>query len=145
MQHEIKKFLLETAYVGNRGHGLNSTIELNQLPTSYLTLGTLLGKNILDPAVVAAGYKEPFPGFAAGWKGGATLAQALRPYPQFGNVSDFNAGAGRTWYDALQTKVERRFGSWQILGFLRLFEELGSVDVSSDLHPEHERPGSGRL
>ena len=33
----------------------------------------------------------------------------------YGNVSDLNAGAGRTWYDALQTKVERRFGSWHIM------------------------------
>src|SRR5205085_2350649 len=81
------------------------------LPVSVLGLGSLLTKNILDPAVVAAGYKEPFPGFAAGWGGGATLAQALRPFPQYGIVLDANAGAGKTWYDALQTKVERRFGS----------------------------------
>jgi hypothetical protein len=127
VQHEIKNFLLEAAYVGNRGHGLNSTIELNQLPTSYLSLGSLLRKNINDPAVVAAGYKEPFPGFAAGWKGGATLAQALRPYPQFGNVSDLNAGAGRTWYDALQAKVERRFGAWQIIGSYVYSKSLGRL------------------
>ena len=126
-EHEIKNFLLEAAYVGNRGHGLNSTIELNQLPTSYLTLGTLLGKNILDPAVVAAGYKEPFPGFAKGWGGGATLAQALRPYPQYGNISDLNAGAGRTWYDALQTKVERRFGSYILLASYVYSKSLGML------------------
>ena len=116
IQHEIKNTLLEVAYVGNRSHGLNSTLELNQLPTSYLSLGTLLGKNILDPQVVALGYKEPFAGFAAGWRGGATLAQALRPYPQYGNVSDLNAGQGKLWYDALQSKVERRFGGWQLIG-----------------------------
>ena len=126
-EHEIKNFLLEAAYVGNRGHGLNSTIELNQLPTSYLPLGTLLGKNILDPAVVAAGYKEPFPGFAKGWGGGATLAQALRPYPQYGNISDLNAGAGRTWYDALQTKVERRFGSYILLASYVYSKSLGML------------------
>jgi hypothetical protein len=115
VQHEVKNFLFEAAYVGNRSHGLNATVELNQLPTSSLQLGTLLGKNILDPAVTAAGYKEPFSGFAKGWGGGATLAQALRPYPQFGNISDYNAGIGKLWYDSLQTKVERRFGAWQIL------------------------------
>jgi hypothetical protein len=115
IQHEVRKFLFETAYVGNRSHGLNATVELNQLPTSYLQLGSLLGKNILDPAVVAAGYKEPFPGFAKGWGGGATLAQSLRPFPQFGTISDYNAGIGRLWYDSLQSKVERRFGGWQFL------------------------------
>lgn len=127
LQHEVKNFLLEAAYAGNRGRGLNSTIELNQLPTSRLSLGSLLGKNILDPAVVAAGYTEPFPGFAAGWRGGGTLAQALRPYPQFGNVSDLNAGAGKTWYDALQTKVERRFGSWQFLASYVYSKSLGQL------------------
>jgi hypothetical protein len=116
VQHEVKNFLLEMAYVGNRARGLNSTVELNQLPTSYLSLGSLLGKNILDPAVTALGYKEPFAGFAKGWGGGATLAQALRPYPQYGGISDLNAGVGKLWYDALQTKVERRFGGWQFLG-----------------------------
>jgi hypothetical protein len=59
---------------------------LNQLPSSYLSLGSLLTQNINSPAVVAAGYKEPFPGFATGWGGGATLAQALRPFPQYGHV-----------------------------------------------------------
>jgi len=116
VQHEYKKFLFETAYVGNRSHGLNATVELNQLPISYLSLGNLLRTNILDPAVVAAGYKEPFPGFAKGWGGGASLAQALRPFPQFGNVSDYNAGIGRMWYDSLQSKIERRFGAWQFIG-----------------------------
>jgi len=116
IQQEVGRFLFEGAYVGNRGHGLASTVFLNQLPTSYLSLGSLLSKNINDPAVVAAGYKEPFPGFAKGWGGGATLAQALRPFPQYGNIYDANAGVGKTWYDALQTKVERRFGSLQLMG-----------------------------
>jgi len=66
--------------------------------------------------VVAAGYKEPFAGFAKAWGGGATLAQALRPFPQYGTVIDVNAGVGRTWYDAMQTKVERRFGDFQVTG-----------------------------
>ncbi len=116
IQHEVKNFLFEAAYDGNRAYRLNSTVYMNQLPTSYLSLGSLLGKNINDPAVAAAGYKEPFAGFAAGWKGGATLAQALRPFPQYGPVVDVNAGVGRMWYDSLQTKVQRKFGDFQIMG-----------------------------
>jgi hypothetical protein len=115
VQREIKQFLIEAAYVGNRGHGLNSTVYMNQLPTSRFSLGSLLGKKITDASVVAAGYTEPFTGFSTGWGGGATLAQALRPYPQFGTVVDVNAGVGKTWYDSLQTKVERKFGSLQLV------------------------------
>ncbi|HZT31630.1 MAG TPA: TonB-dependent receptor [Bryobacteraceae bacterium] len=116
IQHEVHHYLLEAAWVGMRGNGLASTVFLNQLPTSYLSLGPLLAKNINDPAVVAAGFKEPFPGFAAGWKGGATLAQALRPYPQFGTLYDANAGVGKLWYDSLQTSIQHRFGNLTLQG-----------------------------
>lgn len=37
IQHEIKNFLIDVAYQGNRGTRLNSTIDLNQLPTSLLS------------------------------------------------------------------------------------------------------------
>ena len=127
LQHEIKKYLLEAAYVGNRGHGLNSTVYINQLPTTALALGSLLGKNINDPAVVAAGYKEPFAGFATAWGGAATLAQSLRPFPQYGTVIDVNAGVGQTWYDALQTKVERRFGGLQLMASYVWSKSLGQM------------------
>ncbi|HWQ52952.1 MAG TPA: TonB-dependent receptor [Bryobacteraceae bacterium] len=112
LQHEYKNFLFEGAYVGNRGHGLNSSVELNQLPTSYLALGALLQRPISDPQVVALGYKKPYADFADS----QPLAQALRPFPQFTSVVDLNAGVGKTWYDSLQTKIERRFGSWQLMG-----------------------------
>ena len=39
IQHEFKRWLFETAYVGNRGHGLNSTVYMNTLPVSALSLG----------------------------------------------------------------------------------------------------------
>ena len=42
LQREIKKFLVEVDYAGNRGHRLNSTIDLNQVNPSYLFLGSLL-------------------------------------------------------------------------------------------------------
>jgi hypothetical protein len=116
IQREIKRFAVEVAYVGNRGTGLNSSLYINQLNPSYLSLGSLLGKNINDPAVVAAGYKEPFTGFAAGWGGAATLAQALRPFPQYGDVREANSGHGKTWYDSMQAKVERKFGDFQMMG-----------------------------
>ena len=116
LQQEFKGFLFEGSYIGNRANRLNSTIELNQLPVKYLALGSLLGKKITDPAVIAAGYKEPFTGFAAGWAGGATLAQSLRPYPQFGAIYDANAGVGKLWYDSFQAKIERRFSGVQFLG-----------------------------
>src|SRR5262249_33106759 len=111
IQQEVGKFVAEIAYVGNRGRGLNSTVLLNQLPLSRLALGSLLQRRIDDPAVAAAGFTKPYPSFA----NSNTLAQALRPYPQYLDVSERNAGFGRIWYDSLQLKLERRFGDFQLM------------------------------
>lgn len=111
VQQEFAKFLFDIAYVGNRGHGLNSTIDLNQLPVSRLALGTLLQRPVNSPEVIAAGFSKPY----AAFPDNQSLAQSLRPYPQFLGVLDRNSGIGQTWYDSLQTKVERRFGTWQLL------------------------------
>ena len=109
VQREVAKFLIDVAYVGNRGTRLNSTVDLNQVNPSYLYLGPLLSKSITDPAVVAAGLsKLPYPGFTG------TLAQSLREFPQFLNVYSRNTGQGQTWYDSAQFKVERRLGDWQM-------------------------------
>jgi hypothetical protein len=109
IQHEIAKYLIEVAYVGNRGTNLNSTTDLNQLPVSRLALGSLLQQSIDSPAVIAAGFAKPYPNFTG------TLAQSLRPYPQYFNILERNSAVGKTWYDSLQAKVERRFGDFQLL------------------------------
>ncbi|MEO8659197.1 MAG: TonB-dependent receptor [Bryobacteraceae bacterium] len=109
LQHEIKKFLVEVEYAGNRGRRLNSTIDLNQVNPSYLYLGSLLQQTITSPGVVAQGFKKPYPNFPDN----GTLAQSLRPFPQFLNVWSRNSGQGQTWYDAAAIKVQRRFGAWQ--------------------------------
>ena len=121
LQHEIKKFVIDVAYVGNRGRGLNATGLLNQLPVSRLSLGSLLQQRIDSPAVIAAGFTKPYPSFASS----NTLAQALRPYPQYLDISERNSGIGRNWYDSLQTKVERRFGAWQFMGSHTWSKTLG--------------------
>lgn len=109
LQHEVHKFLIEVGYAGNRGRGLNSTIDLNQVNPSFLYLGSTLAQPITSPAVVALGFKKPY----ASFPDNGTLAQALRPYPQFLNVWSRNTGQGQTWYDAATIKVIRRFGDWQ--------------------------------
>lgn len=111
IQQEVGRFVFDVSYVGNRGKGLNSTLLLNQLPTSRLALGSLLQRRIDDPLVIAQGFTKPYPSFP----NSQTLAQALRPYPQYLDLSERNAGYGRSWYDSLQTKVERRFGEWQMM------------------------------
>ncbi|MBI4908781.1 MAG: TonB-dependent receptor [Acidobacteria bacterium] len=109
LQHEIKNLLIDVSYQGNRGRRLNSTIDLNQLPTSFLSLGSTLQARLDSAAAANARIASPFTGFPAN----LSVAQSLRPYPQFLSVSSLFAGWGKSWYDALQLKVERRFGSYQ--------------------------------
>ena len=121
IQHEIKQWLIDVAYQGNRGTRLNSTADLNQLPTSYLQYGSLLGKSITSPEAIAAGFKKPFDSFPSNM----SVAQSLRPYPQYLTVASLIAGFGHSWYDALQAKVERRFGSMQVLANYTWSKSLG--------------------
>ena len=72
---------------------------------------TLLNSPISSPAVIAR-----FPGLAnpsnvyPGFPTSETLAQALRPYPQWFGVPPFlGPPMGDTWYDSLQIKVTKRY------------------------------------
>ncbi len=110
LQHEVRNWLFEVAYVGNRSRGLNSTLYMNQLATSNLALGSTLTTNYAK-----AGYAAPFSTFS-NWGNSGTVAQSLRPFPQYGDIFSANAGVGKGWYDSLQTKVERRFGDVNLMG-----------------------------
>ncbi|MGH9720413.1 MAG: TonB-dependent receptor domain-containing protein, partial [Bryobacteraceae bacterium] len=120
VQHEIKNFLIDVGYQGNRAKRLNSTIDLNQLPAGLLSLGSTLQAGITSAAAQAANIRAPFEGF-----GNRTVSQARRPFPQFLSINSRFAGVGQSWYDALQAKVERRFGSWQLLTAYTWSKSLG--------------------
>lgn len=121
------QILFDIAYVGNKGTRLQSRLSpTNQMPTQYLSLGELLFKPIGDPAVQAlqvvqrfpvdpaTGNRVPFVGFERIVGGSATLGQALRPTPQYGQEGTsqnrrFYEGNGQSIYHALQLKVDKRF------------------------------------
>ncbi len=114
-EREIAKDLsVEASFIDNRGVWLESDglFVVNQLPVSTLAKD---GFDVTKPAdqarlvsqissSVNAGVKLPYAGFPSG----QTLAQALRPFPQFGNIGDQYERDGNTWYDALQVKVTKR-------------------------------------
>ena len=104
---------LDVAYVGSKGTHLTVPENINQMPDAYLGLGSaLLASNINSPAVVAAGFTPPWPGFAAALGTTATLAQALRPYPQYLTGYGYNSdNDGNSTYNALQVKLEKRLSN----------------------------------
>ena len=117
LEREVAKDLsVEASFIDMRGVWLESDglRGYNQLTASALAR---YGLNVTNPsdfdlltqpissaAVVARGFKPPYSTFPSG----ASLAQALRPFPQFGSVNDQYERDGNTWYDALQVKVTKR-------------------------------------
>lgn len=105
IQHRIQSALIEAGWISTQArHILNATLEnLNQTPSQYLGLGDLLRRNINDPAVAAAGFGLPYAGF------NGTLAQALRPFPQYQLINYLESPSGNSSYHALVAKYEQRF------------------------------------
>jgi len=72
----------------------------------------LLNSRIDSPAARAAGLTEPFPGFVQLWGSGATVRQAIRPYPQFANIDTRSGGgdhSGHSTYHSLMVRFEKRY------------------------------------
>ena len=102
--------MVSAAYVGNKGTHLYDTLNVNQVDPRYYSLGqAVLTSNINSPLAQAAGIGEPFPGFAALYGSRATVAQALRPYPQYQGVSYIAAPFANSTYNSFQLKVDKRF------------------------------------
>ena len=129
VQREVAKDItVEAAYVANRtvwqnaGGGGASSYNVGALlsynavsPATLQRVGlgdltnaatrSLLTSTISSPAAVAAGFKPPYANFPAS----GTVLQSLRPFPQFSGIGQLLAPLGKSWYDALQVKVTKRF------------------------------------
>jgi hypothetical protein len=121
------------SYVGNRAIHLPDTLELSNQPNpSVLQYGSLLGDNILDPAVVAAGFTPPYPEYPAQFGGAATLEQALTPFPQFAGYFPVYEMDGTAFYNALQVQAEKRFtGGLSYLANLTIPRLLANTAIGS--------------
>lgn len=102
-------FRLSTFYVANKGTRLYRGFDIQQIRPEYLALGDLLTRPITDPAVVAAGFRAPYPTFVQDWGEGATLHRALRRFPQYSGINSVANTDGNSTYNSLQVKAENRF------------------------------------
>lgn len=120
----IKDLSIEATFIDNRGVWLNSDglTGYNQLTASTIasyglditnaTDFNLLTQSISSATVVAKGFTKPYSSFPSG----TSLAQALRPFPQFSSVSDHYERNGNTWYDAAQFKLTKRLRNGLSIG-----------------------------
>jgi hypothetical protein len=65
----------------------------------------VLGKDINSPEAVAAGIELPYPGFTG------TVAQALRPYPQYNAINEKVQTPGHSTYHALQERLQKGYSN----------------------------------
>jgi hypothetical protein len=101
--------LLTVAYSANRvthlsGFNINP---ISQPDPSVLQYGSLLTSNINSSAAQSAGFTSPYPQFASQFKGGATVFQTLKPFPQYSNVARAFDMTGTTSYNALQIEADK--------------------------------------
>ena len=121
---------VSVAYVGNRGVWLGSDLldpnantaarfAAHGLDATNPTDLALLTSPVSSPQAQAAGFTAPYPG----WPTGQSVAQLLRPYPQYSTITSDWANSGNSWYDALQFKGEIR-------NYHGLFATVGYVHES---------------
>jgi hypothetical protein len=74
-----------------------------------LPLSQFLLLPINDPRVASAGITSPWPGFVSTFGTGATAGQALRPWPQYGDVDNPLNPIASVSYNGLQSSLQKRF------------------------------------
>ncbi|MGA2725964.1 MAG: hypothetical protein ABSG79_26585 [Bryobacteraceae bacterium] len=144
LQYSISpNLLLEAAYVGSRGVWESATglININAITPQILAAHGLNINSAADQALLtsrlssataaARGFSTPpYPTFSTA----NTVAQALRPFPQFGSISAAHSPLGDSWYDALQTKLTKRYSYGLTLTFSFAFsDELATGEAENDV------------
>lgn len=103
-QQLTKNSAVVFAYIGEHGTRQNNVnmVNINQVDPKYLALQGLLTNQITSAAAINAGITPPYPGFTG------TVAQALRPYPQYLTLTSVAAKAGSSEYNAGQVIYQAR-------------------------------------
>jgi hypothetical protein len=115
------QWLLDVAYVGNHGAHLQKLLkDPNVGPLSALSYGSCLAVQLVNQATSAAcagkpRVQAPYSAFISDFGVGATVSQALRPFPQFQNANLDTAFSANPWgnytYHAVQAQITKRYGS----------------------------------
>jgi hypothetical protein len=132
------KTVVEVAYVGNRGKSLVVSQSLDSLPRQYLSTAPLRDQKTID--FLSAQVPNPFyPLLPRTSLSGSTVSrsQLLMPYPQFTGLSREN-NSGLSWYNALQTRFDRRMDRGLMLSVAWTWSKL--IDATSYLNSTDALP-----
>jgi hypothetical protein len=104
-------------------HLQTQLLNYDQVNPAYLTaFGSIdqstavLNSRLGSALANGAGIGEPYPGFISYWNahGGATVKQALRPYPQYNGIDTYAGGgdhSGHSTYHAFILRFEKRYSA----------------------------------
>jgi hypothetical protein len=114
----LHDFVADVYYMGSRGiwwyapglmnlNAINpATLAARGLNINSPTVQQLLTSTLNSPLAAAMGFNTPpYPGFPLT----QTVAQSLRPFPQYTTINSYWDPLGDTWYNALQAKATKRF------------------------------------
>lgn len=133
IQRELPfKLVASAGYIGHRADRLRSNFgRPNALSLNALKLGNEILRTDINNVTAqqrayasSVGVNIPtsanaiYPGF------GGNVAQALRPFPQYGRVTDILESEGESEYNALQLKIDRRFSQGFQFGANYTFSKL---------------------
>ncbi len=122
IQHQLSNSLVvDLGYNGVAGSHLQAgLLNYNQLPYSVLqqygkaTLALNFNNAANAAQLASMGFSVPYPSFTKDFGNNATLAQALRPFPQYTDINTWDGNgdhSGHSNYHALLVKVEKRYTS----------------------------------
>ena len=128
------------SYVGSKGTRLRSSFDPpNAIPLAALKLGQpFLQLNLNDVTATQRTYAQSlgvtlpassaavFPGF------NGSVAQALKPFPQYGRITEHMESQGQSIYHAFKVDVQRRFSRGIQVGLSYTFAKL-ITDAAEDL------------
>ncbi|MBI1791364.1 MAG: TonB-dependent receptor [Acidobacteria bacterium] len=142
-------FVVEAGYLGSKGNHLpdgESSMQYNQLPASYFSLGNqLLGTNrVPNPffGIIAN------PTSALGTQPTVQYTQLLRPWPQYTSMGAFRKPQANSVYHSFTLRVEKRFskGLSTLISFTagKLLDDasqavtfLGQAGTKQDFYNRH--------
>jgi hypothetical protein len=144
LQRELPaRWLLEAAYIGNRGSDLTVGVDANPIPRQYQSTSPVRDQaliNLLDTPVA-----NPFQG-VAGYEGTnlytasvVNKSQLLRPYPQYTGLSRERYD-GASSYHALQLRAEKRFSQgYTFMGTYAWSKYLEETSLLNATDPSYEK------
>lgn len=133
-------FVASVSYIGSKGSRLRSNFDPpNAIPLQALRLGNaLLNKNLNDVTATDRTYAQSvgvtlpansnavFNGF------NGTVAQSLKPFPQYNRITEHMESQGQSIYHALKIDLQRRFAQGIQVGISYTFAKL-ITDAAEDL------------